>query len=335
MDTFGGANGEMNYCCQHCDYKTQIKYNYNRHLSTARHLNDTSDTPKRAKSTKKVEKDTSVKEEPVATIVTKPKDFKCECGNVYKYSQGLSKHKMKCALKDAIKTPTVVAAAEPVKNDINPSLVLEIIKENQEFKELILMQSSQINKLIEREQASMNNSHNTNTNSHNTNSNNTQFNIQLFLNETCKNALNFSEFIENIQVSSDDLENNAKLGFVNGISKLIMDNLKQLELTERPIHCTDAKRDTIYIKEEDQWEKDASKVVLEKGIQEITRKNMCKLSEWREDNPEYQDMESELGEQSILMQQNSMAGVKRDEFYPKIIKNIAKETILDKKMVLE
>jgi hypothetical protein len=216
--------------------------------------------------------------------------------------------------------------------------VLEIIKENQEFKELILMQSSQINKLIEREQASItnnNNNNNTNTNSHNTNSHNTQFNIQLFLNETCKNAPNFSEFIENIQVSSDDLENNAKLGFVNGISKLIMDNLKQLELTERPIHCTDAKRDTIYIKEEDQWEKDASKVVLEKGIQEITRKNMCKLSEWREDNPEYQDMESELGEQSILMQQNSMAGVKRDEFYPKIIKNIAKETILDKKMVLE
>ena len=242
---------------------------------------------------------------------------------------------MKCTLKDAIKTPTVVAAAEPVKNDINPSLVLEIIKENQEFKELIFMQSNQISKLFEREQASITNNNNTNTNSHNTNSHNTQFNIQLFLNETCKNALNFSEFIENIQVSSDDLENNAKLGFVNGISKLIMDNLKQLELTARPIHCTDAKRDTIYIKEEDQWEKDASKTVLEKGIQEITRKNMCKLSEWREDNPDYQDMESELGEQSILMQQNSMAGVKRDEFYPKIIKNIAKETILDKKMVQE
>jgi hypothetical protein len=284
---------------------------------TAKHLDIIKDTQK------------SIKENKSIKIVNKdetPAKFACECGNIYRYSQGLSKHKMNCTFVPTTKS-------EPVKNDINPSRVLEIIKENQEFKELIFMQSNQINKLIEREQASNTNSHN--TNSHNTNSNNTQFNIQLFLNETCKNALNFSEFIENIQVSSNDLENNAKMGFVNGISKLIMDNLKQLELTERPIHCTDAKRDTIYIKEEDQWEKDASKTVLEKGIQEITRKNMCKLSEWREDNPDYQDMESELGEKSILMQQNSMAGVKRDEFYPKIIKNIAKETILDKKMILE
>jgi hypothetical protein len=319
MDTYKSINKQETFFCEKCNYKTQTKCNFNKHLLTAKHLDIIKDTKK------------SIKEDKSIKVVNKeeaPKKFACECGSIYRYSQGLSKHKMKCTFVPTIKT-------EPVKNDINPSLVLEIIKENQEFKELILMQSSQINKLIEREQASITNNNNTNTNSHNTNSNNTQFNIQFFLNETCKNALNFSEFIENIQVSSDDLENNAKLGFVNGISKLIMDNLKQLELTERPIHCTDAKRDTIYIKEEDQWEKDASKVVLEKGIQEITRKNMCKLSEWREDNPEYQDMESELGEQSILMQQNSMAGVKRDEFYPKIIKNIAKETILDKKMVLE
>jgi hypothetical protein len=89
------------------------------------------------------------------------------------------------------------------------------------------------------------------------------------------------------------------------------------------------------VKEEDQWEKEKSKEVLQKGIQEITRKNICQLSEWREENPEYNDMETEVGEKSIAIQQNSMAGGKRDEFYPKIIKNIAKETILDKKKMLE
>jgi hypothetical protein len=120
------------------------------------------------------------------------------------------------------------------------------------------------------------------------------------------------------------------MGFVEGITKIIMDNLRQLELTNRPIHCTDVKRETIYVKDEDQWEKDHSKEVLQKGIQEITRKNMCQLTEWRENNPEYDNIETELGEKSIVMQQSSMAGGNRDKFYPKIIKNIAKETIIEK-----
>ena len=174
----------------------------------------------------------------------------------------------------------------------------------------------------------------TNNNTTNNNTNNTQFNIQLFLNETCKNAINFTDFIDNIQVTDNDLENNAKMGFVEGVTKIIMDNLKQLELTNRPIHCTDVKRETIYVKEEDEWDKEKSHNVIQKGIQEITCKNMCQLSEWRENNPEYEDMDTELGEKSIVMQQNSMAGFKCDVFYPKIIKNIAKETIISNKSSL-
>ena len=230
-------------------------------------------------------------------------------------------------------TPTI--KIEGVKNDINASIVLEIMKENQEFKNMLIEQHKTVVELQTQIVEITKESKTTTITTNNNNNTNNQFNLNFFLNETCKNALNFSEFIENIQISSDDLENNVKMGFVNGISKLIMDNLKQLELSDRPIHCTDAKRETIYVKEEEQWEKDHSKDVIQKGIQEITRKNMCQLMEWREDNPEYQDIESELGEQSILMQQNSMAGPKRDEFYPRIIKNIAKDTILDKKMVLE
>jgi hypothetical protein len=227
---------------------------------------------------------------------------------------------------------------------------MEMFKENQEFKNMLIDQCKQselqqkkmfelqrenntlINKMVEISQQQTNTS---TIITNNNNTNNTQFNIQLFLNESCKHAVNFSEFIDNIQVSTSDLENNAKMGFVNGISKLILDNLKQLELTERPIHCTDIKRETIYVKEEDEWDKERSHEVIQKGIQEITCKNMCQLSEWREENPEYNNLESELSDLSIVMQQQSMAGPKREEFYTKIIKNIAKESVIDKKKMLE
>jgi hypothetical protein len=202
--------------------------------------------------------------------------------------------------------------------------MVELIKQNNELQKQIVELSKE---------TKITNNTNNNTNNSNNTTNNNQFNLSIFLNETCKNAINFSEFIDNIQVSYDDLENNAKMGFVEGITKIIMDNLKQLELNDRPIHCTDVKRETIYVKEEDQWEKDQSKEVIQKGIQELTRKNMCQLSEWREENPEYNDFDSELSELSIVMQQHSMAGAKREEFYPKIVKNLAKETTVDKSTI--
>jgi hypothetical protein len=213
---------------------------------------------------------------------------------------------------------------------------MEIIKENKEIKNLLFEQEKEnnilINKMLENtlSVSAVNNTNNTINN--NTINNNTQFNIQLFLNENCKNAVNFSDFIGNIQVTDDDLENNAKMGFVDGVTKIIMDNLRQLDLTNRPIHCTDAKRETIYVKEEDEWDKEKSHTVIQRGIQDITCKNMQQLCQWREENPSYaEDMDSVLGEKSIVMQQNSMAGTKRDDYYPKIIKNIAKETVITNK----
>lgn len=232
---------------------------------------------------------------------------------------------------------------DPNKLVVNTSVILDIIKENQEFKTLLVDQQKQTMELQKENNILMNKmveiSQNTltvpKTINNNTTNNNTQFNLNFFLNETCKNAINFTDFIDNIQITDNDLENNAKMGFVEGVTKIIMDNLKQLELNNRPIHCTDVKRETIYVKEEDEWDKDNSKKVIQKGIQDITCKNMSQLFEWRENNPESTDMNSELGEKSIVMQQNSMAGCQREEFYPKIIKNIAKETILDKKRMIE
>ena len=127
----------------------------------------------------------------------------------------------------------------------------------------------------------------------------------MFLNNDCKDAINFSDFIDRIEVSRDDLENNAKLGFVEGISKIIMDNLFQLTLHERPIHCTDTKRDTLYIKNDDNWnkEKDVVKQMLDRSIQEISRKSVRSLMGWKADNDEdYKDINSEFSNKCIYMQ---------------------------------
>jgi hypothetical protein len=296
----------MNFHCDYCDFNTSNKKDYNKHILTAKHKN-------RILRGKIAEKN--------------PSTYHCEIcdyhtSNKTDYTKHIltAKHKKRISKK---KNPKIDEPGSDSCDIITPNhnLILNLLKQNNELQKQII-ELSREPKVI-----------NYNTNSGNTN--NSQLNLNIFLNETCKNALNFTEFIENIQVTYDDLENNVKMGFVDGMTKIIVDNLKQLEINNRPIHCTDVKRETIYVKEEDQWEKDNSKDVLQKGIQEITRKNMCQLTEWREDNPEYDDIETEVGEKSIVLQQNLMAGGKRNEFYPKIIKNIAKETVLDKKRMIE
>ena len=312
----------MIFHCECCDYHTSIQTNFNKHEMTAKH--------KKLTFCEKVSEKYHLK-------------FHCEICDFHTSNRtDYTKHKMtakhkKLTFCEKVSHPQNKIIIEPVTTLTgncssllnsygDPNLILNLLQQNNELQKQIIELSKEP-KIV--------NNNNYTTNSGNTNTNNIQLNIHQFLNETCKNAPNFSDFIDNIQVTDNDLENNVKMGFVDGITKIIMDNLKQLALTDRPIHCTDVKRETIYVKEEDQWEKEKSKEVLQKGFQEITRKNICQLTEWREDNPEYEDMETELGEKSIVMQQNSMAGGKRDEFYPKIIKNIAKETILDKKRLLE
>ena len=150
----------------------------------------------------------------------------------------------------------------------------------------------------------------------------------MFLNEQCKNAVNFTDFIEGIEVSHDDLENNAELGFVGGISKILMDNLNQLTLYERPIHCTDVKRDTLYIKDEDSWEKEESITKLQKAINEVSRKSVLSLLDWKKTNPDYKDLDSDFSKKCIPMQKNSTALCNKDAYYSKIIKNLAKDNTI-------
>jgi len=306
----------MKYTCDCCYYNTERKCNFDKHLLSAKHILAMNNAKK------------------VAT------NYTCNfCDFSTSKKSNYTNHLLTAKHIAAEKVAKVATTGEPSMesthselcspNDMqtvvsnNHNLIINLLKQNNDLQKQIIE--------LSKEPKIINNNYTTNSG----NTNNNQFNLSLFLNETCKHALNFTEFIENIQVTYDDLENNAKMGFVGGMTKIIVDNLKQLDLNNRPIHCTDAKRETIYVKEEDQWEKDGSKDIIQTGIQEITRKNMCQLSEWRENNPEYNDMDTETGEKSIVLQQNLMAGGKRSEFYPKIIKNIAKETILDKKILIE
>jgi hypothetical protein len=164
----------------------------------------------------------------------------------------------------------------------------------------------------------------------NVNTNNNKFNINLFLNEQCKDALNFTDFVNKIEISYSDLENNAQLGFVAGISKIFLDNLKQLDVNERPIHCTDVKRETMYIKDEDKWNKESDDAKLQKAIQTVSYKSMGKLMEWKQENPDYQNADSEFSKKCMDMQRQSLAGSDREVYYPKVIHVLAKETMVDK-----
>jgi len=232
------------------------------------------------------------------------------------------------------------------KKDEYLKIINKLVSENQELRHFVVEQSKEhnketlelVNKVLKLNKSSqhiINNqqiNHHTNTINGNITSN--KFNINVFLNDKCKDALNLKDFIDTVEITNKDLENNANHGFVGGISKIIIDNLKNMSIYERPIHCTDVKRETIYIKDEDQWAKEEDTQKLCQAIQEISRKSLVQFCKWKEDNPDYTDLDSDLGNKYIAISRNSIAGSNREEYYGKVIKAIAKETTIDKKTQL-
>jgi len=289
-------NAEIFYC-RSCDFKCSKKSNFQKHLSTDKHKN---------------------RQNTDARPIKNAAAFECECGKLYKHRQSLFNHKKKCLEIQPIDSQHVVTDSIIVKKEEldYKELLIQAMKQmqdqQQEMKKKDEMMSQMINKI----------GNTTN------NINNTNFNINMFLNEQCKDAINFSDFIERIEISRDDLENNAQLGFVNGMTKILMDNLNQLTLYQRPIHCTDTKRETLYIKDNNKWEKEQSDKKLEGAIQQVSRKSIGSLLQWKQTNPEYENIDSDFSNQCIVIQKQSLAGDKKDTYYPKIIHNIAKESAL-------
>jgi len=211
-------------------------------------------------------------------------------------------------------------------NIITTELVMELIKDNKEMKQIILEQNNTINSIVK---------NGITNNSHNTNSLNKTFNLQLFLNETCKNAMNITDFINSIQLQLSDLEKVGEVGYVKGISDIITNNLKALDVTQRPIHCTDKKRETLYIKDENKWEKeDDNKNKLRKAIKKVANKNISLIQEFKKKYPDCIKSTSKQSDKynKIIVEAMGGSGDNDTEKEDKIIKNISNITTIDKEI---
>ena len=290
----------MKFFCEKCNYKCNKQSEYNKHLMTAKH-------EKLTKLTKKSPK------------ISNP-HMCCNCNKVYKSRMGLWQHKQKCTSSISVKPDD--NAIDVKNNPIIVDTMMQIIKQNQDFKELIIE--------LSRKDTTTNNTFNNTTN------NNQKFNLNFFLNNTCKDAMNMSEFIENMEVQFEDIENIGRDGYVTGMTNMIMSRIKNLEITKRPMHCTDLKRETIYIKDNDVWEKDNDNVKLHNMIQCIAHKNYAILPAWRDKNPDCLDSDTPKFDFCIKMMTNVLgdAGEGQVKLDNKVIRNIAKHINVDKNSIM-
>jgi hypothetical protein len=235
------------------------------------------------------------------------KKYQCECGKIYKYSTGYHKHKKKC-----VNVP-------PNTNLITPELVIELLKDNKEMKAILIQQTNTINELVK----------NGTNNTINNNSNNKTFNLNFFLNETCKNAINMPEFINSIQLTFHDLMEMGELGYVGALTKVVTSKLNELGVTQRPIHCTDKKRDTLHIKENGKWEKDDDKIKMRKVIGNVSNKYVKLLPDYQKSHPDCHNSDSKTSDK---YHKSVIAVMDGDhENNNKIINNISKVVTVEKK----
>jgi hypothetical protein len=290
------------FYCEKCDYRTSKKSSYTNHTLSAKHQKS------------------MISNEIMPKLCSRI--FQCEkCDKEYKDYSGLWRHNKKC--KDS--------NIQPKSKDSDSSnfvfdkdFVMMILKQNQE----IVKQNSELqNQIMEVVKNGTNNTTNT------LNSHNKSFNLQFFLNETCKDAMNIMDFVESIQLQLSDLEKVGEIGFVEGISNIIVKNLKALDVTQRPVHCTDKKREVLYVKDEDKWEKqDEDNVKLRKVIKKVTDKNMRLIPKYREKYPDCNKSISRHSDQynKIIVESMGGSGDNDHEKASKIIKNISKQVLVEK-----
>ena len=318
--TDGTEKNEYKFICEPCDFKCFYSCDWNRHITTAKHNVSVNGM--------KMEY-----EEP--NFTKKTSKFFCDCGKSYSTKSNLGKHKKSCQ-KNAQKSSEITEEKMDVYD-----LVKYLMKENSELKTILIDQSNkmfdQSNKLgdvtMELVKNGVNNTTNNNNNTTNTNSHNKAFNLNFFLNETCKNAMNMTDFVDSIKLQLSDLIEVGEVGYVEGISNIIVKNLKALDETERPIHCADKKREVIYIKDENKWEKeDDQKKKLRRLISKVAYKNERLLTQFKEKYPDYTDYDSKRSDQysKIVIEAMGGEGNNNKEKEEKIIRNISKNVTISK-----
>ena len=298
------------YHCSICDYRTSRKGNFDTHNNSNKHKNNVLTT-----------NDNEIKQ-----ILSK--NYHCQnCSKDFNDRAGLWRHKKKCEsvhFENNCDINDNLSAETGDKDQLILMLIKqnsELIKETSDFKTIMMEQSSMMMKVIE------NGTHNTTTH---TNSHNKAFNLNFFLNETCKDAMNITDFVESIKLQLSDLERVGEVGYVEGISNIIVKNLKNLDVTQRPVHCTDKKRETMYIKDEDTWEKDDEQKKMHKMVRKVADKNARMLPKFKEAHPDCLKSTSRYSDQynKIIMEAMGGRGDNDFEKEEKIIKRVSKEVIV-------
>lgn len=313
--------------CTYCNYETCRKSDYTKHLSTRKHKKYEINNSTIYNSSD----DELVINESNLEYLFNNESTICYCGKKYSSRQSLHVHQKKCKVKNNKQENNKQDDTDlNYENDVMNStenIIMELIKDNRELRELLMEQNKTIQEIIK------NNSLSINTNVNN-NSNNKTFNLNFFLNEECKNAINIRDFINSIEFELEDLEETGRVGFVEGISKVVIKNLTDLDVNLRPIHCGDIKREILYIKNDNKWEKDnKSKNIIKCAIQEIANKNMKKISDWIKCHPDCQNSESTQNAKYLNIVLNSMSGATIEEQqsnYDKIITRVAREVAIRK-----
>ena len=297
-------NAPSFFVCEKCDFKSCKKTHYERHLTTQKH-----------KMLTNVDKVPQKRATP---------EFICECGKIYKHRQSLSIHKKKCLF---IEESTIINGSKNIvenkkERNINKviesettdykSIIMKLIDENAEFKNLLIKQQDQIGELIPK------------VGNNNTNIKQ-KFNINIFLNEQCKDALNMNDFLNQIEISLENLLTTKNKGLTEGISNVFIENMSKLSLYERPMHCTDVKRETLYIKENNVWEKDGDKSRIKTAIKEASCAQFKRVKEWMDDNPDYENDETK---QQEFIQLIVKCGESIDGIDNKIIKRLCNSSYL-------
>jgi hypothetical protein len=314
-----------NYNCENCDFNCCKNNEWMRHISTAKHQN-------------------MLKLNILEQKNSNNENYICNfCNKIYKARNSLWYHKKKCQNinKIEINQKQVTEDEEHSSEHSAPNLpfspsnneIIEILKvqmlENQELRKFMMEQNKQMMDIVSKSNITNNIQNNSNCNN-----NNNTFNLQFFLNEKCKDALNINEFVDSIKIQMADLENFAHMDYANGISKILLKNFNNLDTYSRPIHCSDSKREILYIKENNCWTKEADdKPILKKAIKQVAFKNIKLINEWVKEHPGCQDPTTKQNVKYNKIVMNSMSGGTVEEQHnniEQIVKNVTKAVVIDK-----
>jgi hypothetical protein len=291
------------FYCEFCDYKCSKQSEYNKHILTSKHKNNDGQLHKNLQNLQK---------------------YTCECGKEYSFRQGLYSHKKKCIINEKSNNEEP-SNNEELHNQITPELIMSVLHQNKELQQMLIEQGKTIIELSKNNSITNNTTH--------TNSHNKAFNLNFFLNETCKDAMNIMDFVDSLKIQLCDLEKVGEIGYVEGISKIIVKNLNLLDETKRPVHCTDTKREVMYVKDDNKWEKEnEDKQKMRKVIKHVTHKNSKLLKDFKNKYPGCEKSDSKYSDTYDKLIIEAMGG-KGDNYVEKedkIIKNIAKKITIDK-----